>query len=61
MVAIIGWIIFFVVFIAMMSLMGSPSSFETGLSFVIASVAAISVVMTFDSNKNKKGISKDDK
>ena len=54
MVTVISWVVFFVVFIGMMSIMGSPSSFETGLSFVIAAVAAISIVMTFDSNKRNK-------
>jgi hypothetical protein len=47
MVAIIGWVVFFAVFIGMMSLMGSPSSVETGISFVIATVVAFSIVNSF--------------
>ena len=52
---IIGWIVFFIVFIGMMSLMGSPSSVETGISFVIAAVVAFSVVNSFRSKNNSKG------
>jgi flagellar motor component MotA len=55
MVTIIGWVVFFAVFIGMMSLMGSPSSVETGISFVIATVVTFSVVNSFRSKNNSKG------
>lgn len=48
---IIGLVVFIAVFIGMMSLMGSPSSFETGLSLVVAAIAGIYVVYSFGNKK----------
>lgn len=49
----IGWIVFFVVFIGMMSLMGSPSSFETGISLMVAIGATYYVVNILGKKINK--------
>jgi hypothetical protein len=55
MVTIIGWVVFFAVFVGMMSLMGSPSSVETVISLVIAIVITFFVVTWFRAKNNTKG------